>query len=154
MTGNGQVATSKRERSHRWADPSASASAARERGGLDFLQAIASGELPPAPVSETLGFTLREVESGRAVFEIVPAEFHYNPIGTVHGGVYATLLDSAAGCALHSLLPDGVGYTSLDLTVKFLRPITTDARHALSTHVRDIRSVSEHARAATCDSRE
>jgi uncharacterized protein (TIGR00369 family) len=68
--------------------------------------------------------TLEEVEEGRVVFGMEPAEFHYNPIGSVHGGVYATLLDSACGCAVHSALPAGARYTSLDLTVKFLRGLT------------------------------
>jgi uncharacterized protein (TIGR00369 family) len=67
-----------------------------------------------------VGFRLVSVDAGTVVFALDPAEYHYNPIGSVHGGVYATLLDSAAGCAVHSMLPAGVGYTSLDLSVKFL----------------------------------
>lgn len=98
-----------------------------EQVGLEFLRAAAAGELPGAPVMATLGFTLAEVEAGRVVFELRPEEFHYNAIGGVHGGVYATVLDSATGCATHSLLPAGVGHTSLDLTVKFLRGVTVDA---------------------------
>jgi uncharacterized protein (TIGR00369 family) len=66
------------------------------------------------------------VEFGRAVFALEPGEEHYNPIGSVHGGVYATLLDSATGCAVQTVLPAGMGYTSLDLNVKFLRRITSD----------------------------
>lgn len=66
------------------------------------------------------------MEEGRAVFSPAPGEEHYNPIGSVHGGVYATLLDSAAGCAVQSTLPQGMAYTSLDLSVKFLRRITVD----------------------------
>ena len=66
------------------------------------------------------------MEPGRAVFSLTPGEEHYNPIGSVHGGIFATLLDSAAGCAVQSTLPQGVAYTSLDLTVKFLRRITVD----------------------------
>ena len=93
--------------------------------GLEFLRMMAAGELPPPPVGETLGMSLIEVEPGRVVFELVPEQRHYNPLGGVHGGIYATLLDSATGCAVHSMLPAGVGYTSLDLTVKFLRGITT-----------------------------
>jgi uncharacterized protein (TIGR00369 family) len=100
-----------------------SAAAARTSAGIDMLRAIATGELPAAPIAATLGFELESVEPGRVVFALDPAEYHYNPIGSVHGGVYATLLDSAAGCAVHSMLPAGVGYTSLDLSVKFLRAV-------------------------------
>ncbi|GAA3222957.1 hotdog fold thioesterase [Pseudonocardia petroleophila] len=110
-----------RERSHTWQDPRLTAAAAQGVDGLTFLRALASGEVPPAPIATTLGFTLLEVESGRVVFGLEPQEYHFNPIGSVHGGVFATLLDSAAGCAVHSALPAGVGYTSLDLSVKFLR---------------------------------
>lgn len=73
------------------------------------------------PIATTLGFGVEEVEEGRVVFTMEPAEFHFNPIGSVHGGVFATLLDSAAGCAVHSALPAGARYTSPDLSVKFLR---------------------------------
>ncbi|MBB3677272.1 PaaI family thioesterase [Modestobacter versicolor] len=115
-----------RERTYTWGDPSLSAEAARTSAGLEVLQAMAAGELPAPPVIATLGFTMDSAERGRVQFSFEPAEYHYNPIGSVHGGVYATLLDSATGCAVHSALPAGVGYTSLDLTVKFLRPITVD----------------------------
>jgi uncharacterized protein (TIGR00369 family) len=94
--------------------------------GIDFLRELQAGRLPGAPISRTVDFTLDEVEPGRAVFSLTPGEEHYNPIGSVHGGVYATLLDSAAGCAVQSTLPLGTAYTSLDLTVKFLRRITAD----------------------------
>jgi uncharacterized protein (TIGR00369 family) len=115
-----------RERTYSWGDPSVSAGAARTSAGIEVMQAMAAGELPAPPIIATLGFQLDSVEPGRVEFSFAPAEFHYNPIGSVHGGVYATLLDSATGCAVHSLLPAGVGYTSLDLTVKFLRAITVD----------------------------
>jgi uncharacterized protein (TIGR00369 family) len=115
-----------RERTYSWGDPSVSADAARTSAGIEVLEAMARGELPAPPVIATLGFSLDTVEPGRVVFSFAPEEFHYNPIGSVHGGVYATLLDSATGCAVHSMLPAGVGYTSLDLTVKFLRAITVD----------------------------
>ena len=115
-----------RSRRYEWADPMVSAAAARTSVGIDVLRAIATGELPPAPIAATLGFELESVEPGRVVFALDPAEYHYNPIGSVHGGVYATLLDSAAGCAVHSMLPAGVGYTSLDLSVKFLRAVVVE----------------------------
>jgi uncharacterized protein (TIGR00369 family) len=110
-----------RERSHTWSDPALTAAAARDVDGLTFLRQLASGEIPSAPIATTLGMTLEEVEEGRVVFGFEPAEFHYNPIGSVHGGVYATMLDSACGCVVQSALPAGARYTSLDLTVKFLR---------------------------------
>ena len=114
-----------RERSYTWGDPMVSAGEVMTSAGIDVLRGIAEGRLPAAPIARTLGMGLESVEPGKVVFTLEPAEFHYNPIGSVHGGVYATILDSAAGCAVHSMLPAGVGYTSLDLTVKFLRAMTT-----------------------------
>jgi uncharacterized protein (TIGR00369 family) len=111
-----------RERSYSWQDPGVAAAAARSLSGADFFAASSAGQLPIAPIAETLGFTPVSVQDGVARFELHPAEFHYNPIGSVHGGVIATLCDSACGCAVHSLLPAGAYYTSLDLSVKFLRP--------------------------------
>jgi uncharacterized protein (TIGR00369 family) len=115
-----------RSRTFTWEDPAVSAGAVGAASGLDFLRDIVAGRLPGPPIASTLGFGLEEVEYGRAVFTLAPGEEHYNPIGSVHGGVYATLLDSAAGCAVQSVLPQGMAYTSLDLTLKFLRPITVD----------------------------
>ncbi|MDQ1660377.1 MAG: hypothetical protein QOJ68_357 [Blastococcus sp.] len=115
-----------RVRSYGWGDPAVSATAARTSVGIDVLRALAAGDLPAPPILATLGFELESVEPGRVVFALEPAEYHYNPIGSVHGGVFATLLDSATGCAVHSMLPAGVGYTSLDLSVKFLRAMVVD----------------------------
>jgi uncharacterized protein (TIGR00369 family) len=95
--------------------------------GLGQLRAMVEGELPPPPIMATLGFTGFEPERGRVVVEMPAAEFHYNPLGGVHGGVISTLLDTAAGCAVQSTLAVGERYTSLDLTVKFLRPVTVDS---------------------------
>ncbi|MEH0542536.1 PaaI family thioesterase [Streptomyces sp. B21-105] len=116
----------RRSRTFAWEDPTISAAAVGDHSGLDFLREILAGRLPAPPVAATLGFDLEEAEYGRVVFALVPGEEHYNPIGSVHGGVYATLLDSAAGCAVQSVLPRGTGYTSIDLTLKFLRPTTVD----------------------------
>ncbi|MFF1292798.1 MULTISPECIES: PaaI family thioesterase [unclassified Streptomyces] len=115
-----------RTRTYEWDDPAITAAAVGRASGLEFLREVRAGRLPAAPVAATLDFTLDKVEEGRAQFSFTPGEEHYNPIGSVHGGVYATLLDSAAGCAVQSTLPVGMGYTSLDLTVKFLKRITTD----------------------------
>jgi uncharacterized protein (TIGR00369 family) len=119
----GSAAEPARERTVTWDDPLILAAAASGRAGLDFVQGIVSGELPPPPIARTLGFEMVAVSRGFAEFALEPAEFHYNPIGSVHGGVYAALLDSAAGCAVQTTLPAGTAYTSLDLSVKFLGAI-------------------------------
>jgi uncharacterized protein (TIGR00369 family) len=106
-------------------DPAASNEAARRLSGLSFLEAIRDGRLPAPPVSRLLGLTLAEVENGRAVFECEPSEAHYNPVGTVHGGVISTLLDSALSCAVHTALPAGTGSTTAELKVNFIRPVVT-----------------------------
>jgi uncharacterized protein (TIGR00369 family) len=94
--------------------------------GLAFLKAIIDGTLPQPPISELLGFHLREAEKGRAVFEGVPEFRHYNPIGTVHGGLAATLLDSALGCAIFSTLSKGDAWTTLELKLNFVRAMSKD----------------------------
>jgi uncharacterized protein (TIGR00369 family) len=115
-----------RNRTFEWSDPLSAAEAARTRSGLEFLQAMVDGEIPPPPVMSTIGGRLESVSAGTAVFTLTPAEFHYNPIGSVHGGMYCTLLDSAAACAVHSMLPAGVAYTSLDLSVRFIGAISVE----------------------------
>ncbi|MCW2494123.1 PaaI family thioesterase [Jatrophihabitans sp.] len=112
-----------RSRVVEWGDPIVTAAGMSGRTGLEFLQTLVAGELPPPPILATIGAALESVEAGKVVFTLDPAEYHYNPIGSVHGGVYATLLDSAMGCAVQSMLPEQVGYTSLDLSVKFLGAI-------------------------------
>ena len=92
--------------------------------GIDFLRAIQRGELPPPPVADLLGLEIVDVAKGEVTFAMTPAEKHYNPIGGVHGGVVATLLDTAMGCALHTLLPRGAWYTTLDINVRYHRGIT------------------------------
>lgn len=94
--------------------------------GLSFLKAIIDGTLPNPPISEVLGFHLIEVENGRAVFEGLPEFRHYNPIGTVHAGFAATLLDSALGCAIFSTLAKGDTWTTLELKLNLVRPLTKD----------------------------
>ncbi|MEV2194699.1 PaaI family thioesterase [Streptomyces phaeochromogenes] len=115
-----------RTRTYQWEDPAILAEAAGRMSGIDFLREVQAGRLPAPPIGAGMDFALDEVEPGRAVFSLMPGEEHYNPIGSVHGGIFATLLDSAAGCAVQSALPQGMAYTSLDLTVKFLRRITVD----------------------------
>jgi uncharacterized protein (TIGR00369 family) len=104
---------------------------ARSLTGLDYMRGIIRGDFPGAPIAATLGFTLAEVDHGHAVFIGTPDRFVYNPIGVVHGGYAATLLDSALGCSVHTTLPAGVGYTSLGLEAKYVRPITRDTGRVL-----------------------
>jgi uncharacterized protein (TIGR00369 family) len=90
------------------------------------MRRLIAGEIPPPPIAATLGFRLESVDDGRAVFVGEPALWQYNPIGSVHGGVLATLLDSATGCAVHTRLPAGMAYTSMDLSVKYLRRVSAE----------------------------
>lgn len=115
-----------RSRQIAWQDPLPTAAAGAQMAGLDYVRAIQAGELPPAPIAVVMNYSIAELEEGRAVFVGEPGEEHYNPIGVVHGGYASTILDSALGCAVHTTLPAGVGYTSQTLEVKYLRPITRD----------------------------
>jgi len=115
---------SARTRTVEWEDPRSLGEAGRGLSGLEFLQKIAKRELPPPPLAVLLNFDLVEVGQGHATFAVEPAEYHYNPIGVVHGGLAATLLDSAMGCAVHSTLPAGAGYTTLEIKVNFIRAMT------------------------------
>ena len=124
MTTTDEHADTVRERTTTWADPAVTASQVGREPGLALLEAVRDGRLPAPPIATTLGFDLDLVEDGRAVFSLEPAEHHYNPIGSVHGGVFATLLDSAAGCAVHSTLPAGKYYSTVDLSISLVRAIT------------------------------
>jgi uncharacterized protein (TIGR00369 family) len=130
-----------RTRSYGWDDPLRIVAGAKGRSGLDFVRAMIDGELPPPPIAATMGFTIAEADKGHVVVLSRAQEWQYNPIGSVHGGVYATLLDTAAGLAVHTALPEGIRWTSLDLTVKFLRGMSTD-----SGTVRTIGSVTHLGR--------
>ncbi|WP_203336045.1 PaaI family thioesterase [Nocardioides limicola] len=115
-------------RTHSWTPPGAAdLTPLAGLDGLGQLQAMVSGDFPPPPVFTLLGMTRLDVERGAVAVEMPAAEYHYNPLGGVHGGVISTLLDTAAGCSVHSTLADDELYTSLDLTVKFLRPVTVDS---------------------------
>lgn len=117
---------SERSRTFTWHDPMTTANAARNRAGLAWLQAMQRGEIPEPPISDLLDMGLEVVEDGRVVFTLTPAEYHYNPIGVVHGGVAATMLDSAMACAIHTRLGPGIGYTTVELSINFMRPITLE----------------------------
>jgi uncharacterized protein (TIGR00369 family) len=114
-----------RERTFTWSDPAAIAAVAAGMSGAEFFAAIGAGEVPPPPIMRALDLEGMAFGDGTAAFRLTPQEFHYNPIGSVHGGMYATMCDSACGCAVHTLLPAGAYYTSLDLSVRFIRPITS-----------------------------
>ena len=116
--------TARRELNIAWRDPYAALERAREMTGLDYMQRLIAGEFPPPPIAELLDFTLVEVDDGRALFRGLPGEQHLNPIGSVHGGFAATLVDSAMGCAVHTTLPAGVGYSTLELSVNLVRGIS------------------------------
>ncbi len=124
---------STRTRELTWQDPVPTAKAGAEMAGIDYMRALIAGELPPPPIAVTMRFSPIEVGEGMAVFEGEPGEEHYNPIGVVHGGYAATLLDSVLGCAVHTTLPVGVAYTSLTLEAKYLRPITRDTGKVRAT---------------------
>jgi len=109
-----------------WSDPSTLARASREMEGLELLRAIVGGSLPRAPIQDLLGFELEEADEGRVVFSAVPGEQHYNPIGVVHAGLAATMLDSAMGAAVHTTLTKGLTYTTLETKFNLTRPITAD----------------------------
>ena len=102
------------------------ASKGLELAGLEYMRAVKNREVPPPPIAVMMNMAPTEVGEGRAVFSALPGEEHYNPIGVVHGGFMATLLDSVAGCAVHTTLELGEAYTTLTLEVKNLRPLTLD----------------------------
>lgn len=96
------------------------------QSGLDYLRGIKNGQLPPPPIAMLLGMDITVVEDGEVVFTLPPHASHYNPLGVVHGGILCTALDTVAGCAVHSTLEAGWGYTSIDLNVSYLRGVTLD----------------------------
>lgn len=118
------MSTVERTRTHSWEDPAKTLEAAASMSGLELLEAMSRGELPGPPIMSTLGLDGFEVGPGWARFEMTPGEHQYNPIGSVHGGVAATLLDSAMSCAVHSTLEAGVRYTTVDLQITFVRALT------------------------------
>ena len=96
----------------------------RHYDGASFLTAIKDGELPAPPIADLLGFEIREIGQGEVMFAYAPSLEHYNGIGLVHGGLAATLLDTVMGCAVQTLLPKGVAVSTLDISVRYVRPMT------------------------------
>lgn len=112
-----------RRRTIEWGDPAAAAREGLSRPGMGYLEAIMRGEIAPPPIARALDFTLVQAGEGRAVFVCEPQEFHYNPSNHVHGGLAMTLIDSATGCAVHSTLAAGEGFTTVETSTQFLRPM-------------------------------
>ena len=133
-----------REKTITWQDPLPTAKLGATMPGLDYMTAIAEGRVPPPPIGAHFGMRWESIAHGEVVAVAEPDESLYNPIGMVHGGVAATMLDSVVGCAVHTTLPAGVGYTSVELKVSFLRAI-----HAGSGEIRATgRVVKEGSRVA------
>jgi uncharacterized protein (TIGR00369 family) len=132
-----------------WDDPVVASRAGSSLSGIEHLRAMAEGRISPPPIMLLLGFNIDEVSEGRVCFTVEPGEHHYNPIGVAHGGLAATLLDSAMGCAVHSLLPKGRGYSTLELKVNFVKALKRD-----SGRVRAIGNIVHMgSRIATADGR-
>jgi uncharacterized protein (TIGR00369 family) len=143
------VAQQDRSRTFSWTDPTHSATAGLQTPGLEYLRGIVAGAFPPPPIAQLLAFSIIEVDPGRVVFALDPAEWMYNPIGSVHGGVAATMLDSCMGCAVHSTLEAGVRYTTTDLQVRYIRAMTDTTGRVLA----EGRVVHVGRRTATAESR-
>ena len=122
-----------RTRTVTWYDPMIGASQGLRMAGLDYLRAMQRGELPPAPIGGLFDFGISEVEEGRVSFTCLPDESAYNPIGVVHGGLVCTLLDSVTACAVHSTLPQGRGYTSIEIKVSYLKAVTSSSGRLTAT---------------------
>jgi uncharacterized protein (TIGR00369 family) len=116
-----------------WSDPKPPLSIVQTMRGVDYLRAIADGSVPAPPIAKLLGMDIETVDVGTVAFGLEPHESHYNPIGVVHGGIVCTMLDTVMGCAVHSTLEPGWGYTSIDLNITYLRPITLATGRVVAT---------------------
>jgi uncharacterized protein (TIGR00369 family) len=112
-----------RSRTVTWHEPGPSTAKGLTMAGIDYLRAMVDGDLPQPPIAGLLQFGIATVEPGRVEFTCVPDESAYNPIGAIHGGLICTLLDSVTGCAIHSTLPQGKGYTSIEIKVNYLKAV-------------------------------
>lgn len=133
----------------RWENPAPFAEAAQRYNGLEFLRAIKTGELPRPPMMQLLGIEPVDAAEGKVSFTVTPGEQHYNPLGVVHGGLAATICDTAMGCAVQSLLPAGTGYTTLEFKINFLRPLTAATGAVLAEGT----AIHVGRRSATADAR-
>jgi uncharacterized protein (TIGR00369 family) len=114
---------SERSKTVTWHSPGPSTAKGLTMSGVDYLRAMVDGDLPQPPIAGLMEFDITEVEPGRVVFTCKPDESAYNPIGAIHGGLICTLLDSVTGCAVHSTLPQGKGYTSIEIKVNYLKAV-------------------------------
>ena len=113
-----------RTRTVTWRDPALGIEAGNTLTGVEYLRAMARGDAPPPPLALLLGFRIEDIEEGKVTVTVEPAEFHYNPLGVVHGGLAATLFDSSLGCAVQSLLPPAHAAPTLQLSINYVRPVT------------------------------
>jgi uncharacterized protein (TIGR00369 family) len=125
--------TQVRHREVSWEDPLVSAAQALDLSGLDFLRGIMVGRIPPPPIAVLFGMSILAAEPGQVTFGLDVGEHLYNPIGSVHGGVFCTLLDSAMGCAVHSSLDRGQAYTTLELKVNIVKALTVKTPSVVAT---------------------
>lgn len=116
-----------------WHDPHETAALGVSMSGLEFMQAMARGEVPAPPIAVLMNMGIREVSEGRAVFTATPDESMHNPLGRVHGGFVCTVLDTVAGCAVHTTLPQGLAYTSLEIKVNYIAGVSHDSGELVAT---------------------
>ena len=138
-----------RSRTFTWQDPALSVAALSGKTGLEFLRLMIAGKVPQPPITQALGFALTNAEDGFARFESQPAEYQYNPMGTVHGGMACTMLDSAMGCAVMTTLDADTAYTTAQLAVHLTRPVTTSTQLMIA----DAKIVHRGGRIATAEGR-
>jgi uncharacterized protein (TIGR00369 family) len=114
------------EQTFQWVDPAEVLAETAKLSGLEYMEGLRDGTVPPPPIAVLMQMSVLEVELGKVVFSCLPSHAHYNPIGMVHGGLVCTLLDTVTGCAAHSSLPAGAAYTSVEIKVNYLRPVLAD----------------------------
>lgn len=125
--------TATRERTITWEDPAPLLADAATLSGLEYMERLAAGEIPPPPIAKLMGFELPEIAEGNVSISCVPQEWHYNPIGMVHGGLAATMLDTVLGISIHTTLAAGEAYTTVDLHVQYLRAMSVDTGRVKAT---------------------
>ena len=121
------------EQTFRWVDPAQVLAETAKLSGLEYVRGLQDGSVPPPPIAVLMQMSALEVENGKVVFGCLPSHAHYNPIGMVHGGLVCTLLDTVTGCAAHTTLAAGVGYTSIEIKVNYLRPVLADTGQLTAT---------------------
>ena len=126
-------AASTRSHEYRWVDPAVALQQLPHLSGLDYLTGVLDGTIPPPPIAVLMGFTAVSVSPGEVVMSCEPGQQHFNPLGMVHGGLACTLLDTVTGCAGHTTLAAGVGYSSIDINVRYLRPVLPDNAPLMAT---------------------